>query len=71
MRRITTVCFVLCSLVLVVIVGCGEDPLILLETLEISNIEVSLSSIGPGETTSVEASPRRIHPGCQEGDVSG
>ncbi|MFC1716150.1 PKD domain-containing protein [Candidatus Poribacteria bacterium] len=55
MRRITTVCSVLCSLILMVIVGCGEDPFILLETLEISNIEVGLPSIGPGETTSVEA----------------
>ena len=55
MRRITTICFVLCLLVLVVIAGCGEDFSLFSETLEIENIDVSVSSIGPGETTSLEA----------------
>ncbi len=55
MKRITTICFVICSLVLALIVGCGEDPSALLETLEINNIEVSRSFIGAGDTTSVEA----------------
>ena len=55
MRRKTTICFVLCSLILVVIVGCGDDISLLPETLEIGNIEISQSSIGIGETTVLEA----------------
>lgn len=55
MRRKTTIYFVLCSLALVVIVGCGDDILLLPETLEIGNIEISQSSIGVGETTVLEA----------------
>jgi len=56
MRRKTTICFVLCSLALVVIAGCGDDFSLLPETLEIGNIETSQSSIGVGETTVLEAS---------------
>jgi hypothetical protein len=41
---------------LVVIFGCGEDFPILTETLEISNLEAVQSSVGVGETTTVEAS---------------
>ena len=55
MRYKTKICFVLCSLALVVFVGCGEDFLTLQETLEIENIEASVSTIGAGETTSVKA----------------
>lgn len=55
MRRKTTICFVLCSLILAVIVGCGDDFSLLPETLEIGNIEISQSSIGIGETTVLEA----------------
>jgi len=55
MKRKTTVYFALCSLLLVVIMGCGDDFSLLSETLEIDNIEVSQSSIGVGETTVAEA----------------
>lgn len=55
MRRRTITYSVFCSLALVVIVGCGEDISLFSETLDIENIEVSPSSIGAGETTSVEA----------------
>jgi len=56
MRYKIIIRFALCSLILVVIFGCGEDFPIFTETLEISELEVTRSSIGTGETTTIEAS---------------
>ena len=51
----TRIRFALCSLILVIIVGCGEDFSLFPETLDIENIKVGQSSIGAGETTTIEA----------------
>ena len=56
MKYKTVIRFALCSLALVVIFGCGEDFPILTESLEIGDLRVTQSSIGAGETTTVEAS---------------
>ncbi len=56
MRHKTIIRFALCSLALAVIIGCGEDLSIFSETLEIDEIRIGQSSIGTGETTTVEAS---------------
>ena len=56
MRRKTIIRFVLCSVILVVIFGCGEDFPTLTETLEITDLNVAQSSIGVGETTTLETS---------------
>ena len=56
MRYKTIIRFTLCSLSLVLIFGCGEDFPILTETLEIADLKVAQSSIGVGETTTIDAS---------------
>ncbi len=56
MRYRTIVGFALCLLVMLVIFGCGEDLSIFTETLEIQSLEATQSSIGVGETTTIEAS---------------
>ena len=55
MKRVTRICFVLCSLMMVIIVGCGEDFSLFPETLDIEGLKVGQSSIGTGETTTIEA----------------
>jgi hypothetical protein len=47
--------FALCSLALLIISGCGEDFLILNETLEIDEISAGQSSIDTGGTTTLDA----------------
>jgi PKD repeat protein len=47
--------FALCSLLLVVIFGCGEDLPIFTETLEVRSLTAAQSSIGAGETTIIES----------------
>ena len=56
MRYKIMVRFALCSLALVVIFGCGEDFPILTESLEINELKATQSSIGAGETTTIQAS---------------
>lgn len=56
MKYGTIIRFAFCFLLLVFILGCGEDFLIFTETLEITDLAVTQSSIGVGETTTVEAS---------------
>ncbi len=55
MKHKTIIRFALCSLALAVIIGCGEDLSIFSETLEIDEIKLGQSSIGTGETTTMEA----------------
>ena len=55
MRYKIIACFALCFLLLIFIFGCGEDFPILTETLDITNLTVTQSSIGVGETTTIEA----------------
>jgi len=55
MRYKTIIKFALCSLLLVVIFGCGEDLPIFTETLEVRNLTAAQSSIGAGETTIIES----------------
>jgi len=55
MRYKIIACFALCFLLLIFIFGCGEDFPIFTETLEITNLTVTQSSIGVGETTTIEA----------------
>jgi PKD repeat protein len=47
--------FILFSIALAIISGCGEDFPILTETLKITNISVSQSILGVGETAVIEA----------------
>ena len=51
----TKIRFALCSLILVIIVGCGEDFSLFPETLDIENLKVGQSSIGTEQTTTIEA----------------
>jgi hypothetical protein len=55
MRYKIIACFALCFVLLIFIFGCGEDFPILTETLDITNLTVTQSSIGVGETTTIEA----------------
>lgn len=55
MRYRTAICFALCSLTLLAVIGCGEDFPFFAETLEIDNIAIGQDYIGVGETTSIEA----------------
>ncbi len=55
MKYKTAIRFALCSLLLVVLFGCGEDLPIITETLEVRNLTPAQSSIGAGETTIVES----------------
>jgi hypothetical protein len=56
MRYKAVIRFALCCLALAVIFGCGEDFPILTESLEISDLKATQSSIGAGETTTINAS---------------
>jgi len=55
MKYRTVIRFALCSLLLVVIFGCGEDLPIFTETLEVRNLTAVQPSIGAGETTIIES----------------
>lgn len=55
MKHRTIVCFAVFSLLLVLFFGCGEDFPILTETLDITDLKATQSSIGVGETTTIEA----------------
>ena len=55
MRYMNAASLAFCSLVLVLILGCGEDFSILTGTIDISHLDAVQSSIGVRETTTVEA----------------
>jgi len=56
MRYRTVIRFGLCSLMLVVVLGCGEDFSLFPGNLEIESMEAGQPSIGVGETTTIAAS---------------
>jgi hypothetical protein len=56
MRYRIIVRLALCSLALVIIAGCGEDLPIFTETLAVNSLTAAQSSIGVGETTTIDAS---------------
>lgn len=55
MRYRNIIRFTICSMILIIVIGCGEDFGLFTETLEIQRIESGQSSVGVGQTTTLEA----------------